>query len=82
MRKYLRGLEGIVCREVDGEEKNSALIGAVRRSHDRRLKYKKKLPDGDTDQTLGEENFLEGIISSHWHDIFNCHIHSASKIFQ
>ena len=41
-----RRFEGVVGREVDGEEKNTALIGALWGSHDGRLPMEQVVADG------------------------------------
>ena len=44
--RYFGRLEGVVGREVDGEEKNTALIGALWWSHDGRLPVEQVVADG------------------------------------
>lgn len=42
----LRGLERVICGEVDGQEEDAALVWGIGRSHDGRLPVEQVLADG------------------------------------
>lgn len=42
----LGGLEGVVCREVDGKEEDASLVRRIGRAHDCRLPVEEVIADG------------------------------------